>query len=114
MGHRFYGKPLFMGQEFRFKWDFDKIKTTYINDNGYECFYNGVGEVKVHRFLYEKYHKVSLLPWVVIHHINGDKRDNRIENLKPMTPSEHGSTHHKKWKRLGIGISNSNQIIIIH
>ena len=30
-----------------------------------------------------------------IHHRNGIRSDNRIENLQPMTNSEHVSLHHK-------------------
>jgi hypothetical protein len=32
----------------------------------------------------------------IIHHINGDMKDNRIENLKVVTRSEHIKIHHKQ------------------
>jgi hypothetical protein len=38
--------------------------------------------VKEHRWLYEQHHRVELLPHQNIHHKNGDRLDNRIENLE--------------------------------
>ena len=42
-----------------------------------------------HRKVFEEYYSCSLLSWVDIHHIDGDRLNNRIENLKPMTHIEH-------------------------
>lgn len=42
-----------------------------------------------HRCVYEEYYNCCLLPWIEIHHKNGIKNDNKIENLQPMTKSEH-------------------------
>jgi hypothetical protein len=58
----------------------------------------GDGTIKMitwHKFLYEqKYGK--LLKNMHVHHKNGDKEDNRLENLEATTMSKHASHH---WQR---------------
>lgn len=51
------------------------------------------GYVFEHRLIVEKEIKRYLLPSEHIHHINGNKQDNRIENLKILTNSEHLKLH---------------------
>ena len=54
------------------------------------------GLILKHRLIYEEYYKCCLLPWIHLHHINGDKKDNRIENLQPLTASQHMKIHNPR------------------
>jgi predicted nucleic acid-binding Zn ribbon protein len=37
---------------------------------------------------------------MVVHHVNGDRLDNRIENLVTMTPQEHSEHHNQKHAKV--------------
>lgn len=47
----------------------------------------------VHRIVMEEHLGRTLTRHEVVHHINGDIHDNRLENLQLMTLSEHGRMH---------------------
>ena len=40
------------------------------------------GYILKHRLVYEKAHNITLLPSAVIHHINEDKTDNRVKEVR--------------------------------
>jgi len=67
---------------------------------------NSQGRVPKHRLVYEEYYNCCLLPWTEIDHINGIKNDNRIENLRPLTKSEHMRLHHMDSK---FGVCNKGR-----
>jgi hypothetical protein len=78
------------------------IPHRYITKQGYRwvsCpkhhFVYSNGHVPEHRLVWEKYHKACLLPWVDIHHINGIKIDNEIENLQAIYHGKHAVYHNK-------------------
>lgn len=53
-----------------------------------------------HRMVMENYLGRKLLDTEIVHHINHNKLDNRIENLRVLTQSEHAKYHRSlKWLR---------------
>lgn len=63
--------------------------------DGYLRIYIGNGKYKpIHRLIYELYYNCSLLSYVDLDHINCNKLDNRITNLRPYYKGQHASKHH--------------------
>ena len=59
--------------------------------------------IAVHRFVLEKKIGRYLTKGEIAHHINGDKSDNRPQNLELLTISEHNKQHAKSRKRKSNG-----------
>lgn len=74
-------------------------------ENGYIVEYHGgynkKGNVKQHRRIMEEHLGRRLTEEEVVHHINGIKTDNRIENLMVMNKREHSTYHRKQEKAEG-------------
>ena len=58
--------------------------------------YNKKGDVKEHRYIMEQYLGRKLNLNEIVHHKDGNKLNNNINNLEVMTASYHSKLHRKK------------------
>ena len=64
----------------------------YINGLGYRVRWKNKKLCYEHRLVWEAIHG-PIPSGVHVHHLNGDRSDNRIENLELISASEHGKLH---------------------
>lgn len=83
-------------QEWYKKIDLSKPLKRIKSANGYLKVRVGRSYVLEHRIIMEQYLKRKLHPNENVHHINGNKEDNRIENLEIMKRPDHTRFHGKK------------------
>lgn len=81
-----------------------------LKPSGYYEITRGVNKYRrLHVVLMEEFLNRKLLPNEVVHHVNGIKTDNRIENLQVMTVEEHCKFHALKNIRDGVNYDISKE-----
>jgi transposase-like protein len=53
------------------------------------------GYILEHIVVYETFNKCCLLSWVILHHKDGNRQNNNISNLEPMTRDVHARLHNE-------------------
>lgn len=81
-----------------------KYGSAHLNKDGYyeiTSKLEGNFHKLVHRLVFEEFYKIKLSPNIIIHHDDGDKTNNKIWNLIPLTKAEHTTLHSRgnTWSR---------------
>lgn len=77
--------------------------------DGYELVRKGIVPAKTkgaryilkHRLVMEEYLRRPLLKSEIVHHKNGNRSDNRIQNLEIMSQAKHAKLHYKVDRKTG-------------
>lgn len=69
---------------------------TWYYDHGYVRYYNSSGKGLLREHQYVALTAYGIPDGYYVHHIDGNRLNNRADNLAVMTPTEHGNLHHQK------------------
>lgn len=80
-------------------WNSGKSQPYFDSSTGYMKIRARGKEIKYHRYIFEQSIGRELLPTEIIHHIDHNKMNNDIGNLKMMSRSEHMKHHWRTDRR---------------
>ena len=81
----------------------------FVRSDGYVAVRRGDGFILEHRAIMEAHLGRSLETWEHVHHRNGVKSDNRLDNLEVLSVANHAKIHHKGIDRSCYHVATCNE-----
>jgi hypothetical protein len=89
--------------------EIDGVRFYFKPEGYYKADHGKYGGITMHRYVWQK-HNGDIPAGMHVHHIDGDKSNNRIENLEMLTASDHSKHHGSTNKWVG-SEANKRQIL---
>jgi len=90
----------------------EKVERKHISKSGYVLIWDGFRHKREHRLIVEKELGRDLKETEVVHHIDGNKTNNKIENLALMPRKIHSLVHRAMERFYACGNSSKRRCVI--